>query len=244
MTSAQPCPGSCNSRWRRLKAIYDVAVENHARIVALSAEGDEIPEPPRKPDVEPAVGEPVWCKRCASIIRQELADFDELAAHLAALPPGIRPAVERRHERVKVSGTHAAPSPSPSGDEMDDLLRWLQRWEREYRAHRDWPTPAPRGYLAGKITAGVAWLGEHLDGILTTEWAETFGTETRQWHRNLVSTTHAARSAKHVKKACPRCRLYTLWEEIGQDYIRCVNEDCNRRMTREELDDAQSTAVV
>ena len=108
----------------------------------------------------------------------------------------------------------------------------------------DWGTVPQRGFLAGRITGAVNWLGTdgHLDGLLVTELAEPFGVETCRWHRELVAKTHSARSAKHVKKPCPRCRLYTLWEEIGQEYIRCINKDCNRMMTRDELNQAGAAA--
>src|SRR5208337_1901546 len=62
-----------------------------------------------------------------------------------------------------------------------------------------------------------------------------FGRETKHWHRELLEKSRAGQVDKHVKRPCPRCRLYTLWARDGEDYIRCINEECNRRMTREEL---------
>jgi hypothetical protein len=235
------CPGTCNSKYRRARAVYEAEVAQHALTVERLTDAglaDKIPVPPTPPAVDPVYGDPVWCSRCAAIIRRELAELDELASSLANLPPGIRPASDGTRERVKVTGSVAVASPSPTGDDLDDLYRWLAEWETWYRKLRSWDSPPPRGYLNDRITASVNWLSGRLDGLLVTGEAEPFGIEVRGWHRELVAKTHSARAAKHVKKPCPRCGKFQMWEEIGKDYVRCHNEDCNRMMTREELNQA------
>jgi len=80
------------------------------------------------------------------------------------------------------------------------------------------------------------WLVSHYDKFIThPDLGLEFGREVRRWHRELQEKARAGQVDKHVKRPCPRCRLYTLWARDGEDYIRCINDDCNRRMTREEL---------
>jgi hypothetical protein len=192
-----------------------------------------MPERPRPPDIQPWFGNP-WCSKCQATIRRELAELDDLAALLAALPPGIRPAVTGQREHVKVSGTHGHPSPSDTVEALDELAGWLRDWEGAVRGA---DTMARRGYLASQITTSVAWLLAQFDTVIIhPDLAADFGAETRRWHRELTAASHAGSAAKHVKKPCPRCRLFTLWEDLGADYIRCVNDECQRRLTRAELE--------
>lgn len=245
-TAEQHCPGTCNARYRREQALFKAAQAEHDQIAQRLTDADmadRIPPPPKPPATRPMQGEPVWCPRCKAVIRRELVDLDDLAMSLAALPPGIRPAFDGSAEQIRSARSIWAPSPSPAADDLDELYSWLVAWEGYYREVRQWDNAPPRGYLADRITSVVNWLAGKFDGLLMTELAEPFGLETRAWHRELITKTHSARSAKHVKKRCPRCDLFTLWEEIGKDYIRCVNTDCNRMMTREELDDANSNAA-
>lgn len=230
------CPGTCNSAYRKAHALYGDALAKYGAVLEKLADGDKVPEPPEAPDVRPWLGDPVWCSRCTAVIRRELAEMDDLAAMLAALPPGIRAVVEGTREHVKVATSRVAASPSPAGDDLDELASWLQAWEDEYRHLRGWPSPPQRGGLASKITSGVAWLGGHLDGILTAPFAQDVGEETRRWHAELRAKTHAASYARHVKLPCPGCKRYLLWEKVGEEYIACMNPDCNRRITRAELD--------
>jgi hypothetical protein len=230
------CPGSCNSGYRKARAIYEDALAKYEAALEKLADGDEVPGPPEQPDTRPWLGDPVWCSRCTAIIRRELAELDDLAAMLSALPPGIRAAAEGTREHVKVATSRAAASPSPSGDDLDELAGWLAGWEDEYRRLRAWPSSPQRGHLATAITSGIAWLSTHLDGILASPFAQEAGEETRRWHAELRSKTHAASYARHVKKPCPGCKRYTLWEKVGEEYISCVYEDCSRRLTHAELD--------
>jgi|SRR5215469_4050265 len=101
MPSAELCPGICNARYRKEHAIYQNAMAKHADLIANLPAGHPAPEPPQPPETQPVFGDPSWCSRCRAIIRQELADLDELAAHLAVIPPGIRPAVEGPFEDVQ-----------------------------------------------------------------------------------------------------------------------------------------------
>lgn len=253
MASDGICQGSCNSSYRKSRALYDNAAAGHHEALARLQPGDPVPEPPEPPAVTPWYGEPVWCRRCQSVIRRELADLDDLAALLSMTPPGIRPAITGQREHVKVSGTKGTESPSAAVDTLDDLAAALRGWESAGRvARRHLPGQdlaagadpvGRRGYLATEITTVIAWLYHHFDSMIrNTDLAYEYGADVRRWHREFLAAAHAGSAAKHVKKPCPRCKLYTLWEELGADYISCVNDDCNRRLTRAELEDATSAA--
>ena len=237
---SQVCPGSCNSHYRRVTALYQAARAAYDDQVSRLQEGEPVPDPPEPPDVQPREGEPVWCSRCQAVVHRSLAEIDDLAAQLAHIPPGVRPASDTRREAVKVTVSQGHPSPSPAVDVLDELQRWLTTWEADYRHFRGWPSAPQRGVLSTVVTASCAWLGEHLTerpaGLLAWPHAEDFGSQVLRWHRELRARAHAASFARHVKRPCPSCRRYTLWERVGDDYIACVYEDCGRRLTREDLD--------
>jgi hypothetical protein len=234
------CPGNCNRAWRKARAIYNAQEAAYQKALANWKDGDLIPEQPQPPDIEPWYGEPAWCRACQSVIRRELSELDDLAALLAALPPGIRPPVTGQRERVRVSGSREEPSPSPALDALEELAGWLRDWESAARG----TDPRPRrGWLATEITTITCWLYAHSSSLLADEgMALDFGAETRRWHRELTSSAHAASAARHQKQPCPRCHLFTLWRTIGEDYIRCVNTDCKRVLTVEEYE--RETAVT
>jgi hypothetical protein len=225
------CPGACNGPYRRRRALYEAAVADYARHLETRADTDPIPEPPQAPDVQPWTGDP-WCLKCQGVIRAELLDLDDLAALIAVIPPLARPA---ETSAGRVSGSRDKPSTSARMDDLDELGEWLRSWESAARGEDD-PRPR-RGYLATERTTITAWLTEHFDPLITNpDLAADFGAEIRRWHRDLARRASAGRMVRHQKRPCPRCNLYTLWMIIGEDYIRCCNEDCKRALSREEYD--------
>ena len=232
MDSDGICPGACNGPYRRRRAIYEAAVADYARKLEARAGTGPIPEPPEAPDVQPWTGTPVWCLKCQGIIRAELLDLDDLASMIAVIPPLAKPA---ETGAGKVSGSRDKPSSSARMDDLDELGEWLRQWEAVARGEDD-PRPR-RGFLATERTTITAWLTEHFDPvIINPDVARDFGEEIRRWHRDLALRAAAGRMSRHQKKPCPRCNLFTLWLIIGDDYIRCANEDCGRAMTREEYE--------
>ncbi len=219
----QACNGPCNSRYRKARAEYDAAL---AAYDPLDADQSR----PSPPEVYPVYGDP-WCPRCKSQIHEQLSQLDDLAALLAALPPS--PNARSDDKAGKVSGTRAAPSPSSRMDDLTELGEWLRSWESAFRGE----DPKPhRGYLASEITTITAWLSSHFEKCIThPDMGADFGTEIRRWHREMMEKARAGQVDKHVKRPCPRCRLYTLWARDGEDHVRCINDDCRRLMTREEL---------
>jgi hypothetical protein len=224
------CPGSCNNSYRKARQLYEAAIAEYD-----PASEQERPEPP---DIQPWPGDPVWCRKCQALIKSELAEIDDLAALIAAIPPLPRPADDGAG---KVTGTRDQRSPSARMDDLDDLGEWLRSWEA---AARDEDDPRPRrGFLAKESTTIAAWLYHHYETLILNEDAALdFGEEIRRWHRDMARRAAAGRMTRHMKKKCPRCSLYTLWLVIGDDYIRCCNEDCGRAMTRGEYDSLADAA--
>jgi len=236
-----PCAGPCNSRYRRLTAEYEAACAKYeqALTVYTPGTGQEPPEPPESPDIQPWLGNP-WCPKCQATIHQELGELDDLAAIIAARPPLASSTADESAGRV--SGTRDHPSPSSRMDDLEELNGWLRNWESAYRG--DDPRPR-RGYLAKESTTIIAWLVSHFEPCIThPDLATDFGSETRRWHRELLGRARAGTIDKHQKRPCPRCKLYTLWARDGEDYVRCINTDCNRRMTREEFKELPSVVLV
>ena len=223
MSSEVACDGPCNSRWRKAQAEHKKALAEYDPLDAHQSR-------PAAPDAYPVYGDP-WCPRCKSQLHEQLGQIDDAAAILAALPASLN---TRSDDKAgKVSGTRDAPSPSNRMDDLEELGDWLRHWESAFRGT---DPPAHRGYLASEITTITAWLVFHFDKNIThPDLGLEFGREIRRWHRELTEKARAGQVDKHVKKPCPRCKLYTLWARDGEDYVRCINTDCNRRMTREEL---------
>ena len=242
------CPGPCNSRYVKAQALYGQAMAAYAEAMAARAAACEAsppdsgpgPEPsrPEEPDIRPWLGEPVWCRRCTSMIHQELSELDDLIAMLLAIPD-LRAGAG---QAGKVSGTRGQRSPSPFADDADELAEWLRSWESLARG----TDPAPRrGYLAPEITASVAWLAAHFEPMITSpDIAADYGSEIRAWHRSLKARANAGSATKHMPRPCPRCRMYTLWAADGEDYVVCRNEDCRRLMSREEYRDLTEDRVI
>jgi len=117
------------------------------------------------------------------MIRSELAELDDLAALIGAIPPLARPGQDGSG---KVTGTRTAVSPSARLDDLEDLNAWLRSWEAVARDEGD-PKPR-RGMLARESTTLTAWLYHHYDQLIThPDAGKDFGEEVRRWHRDMAT---------------------------------------------------------
>ena len=222
MTTVEPCPGSCNSRWREAREVFKQALASYEREGILDPKQTR-PEPP---SIQPVYGEPVWCGRDASHIRQCLADLDTLAALLGWIADGH--AALAGSDTGRVSGTAETMSPSDAVDELADLMAVLTEHENAYREVLGIGTPPRRGFLASASSECIAWLGQHLDGVLASVIAEGFGTDVLAWHRLWRRQAKAGVRKLTKPLRCPSCRLLMLiWQE-GNDRVDCANPDCGR----------------
>lgn len=229
------CPGSCNYGYRKARRLHDAELAAHekqaTRIRQAAGLGAlTIPPPPDPPQIQAWRGEPVWCGTCATRLRRQLSELDDLAAMLGAKPPEER---GEEPDRERVSGSQAEkPSPSKAADDLDELTWWLKSWESAARGTDMTPR---RGFLSAERTAAWAQLADHFDTLIALDGpAQEFGAELRVLHAKLTESTRAGKGLRHCPKPCPRCTLYALWEEIGKEYIRCANRDCGRMLSRAE----------
>jgi ribosomal protein S27E len=232
--SEQPCPGNCNSRhWKAVKdygsalAWYDPLDPDTSR-----------PEPPGESLVR-SWGDP-WCPSCTAEIRLRLAQLDDLAAILSAAADGYE--TSPRTERV--GGSSEPRSPSQAADELADMSGILAAWEGTYRELRGWPSPAPRGDDAGKLTTCIAWLARHLDGILASDFAREFGTEVLDWRRAIANRAKAGTRTLRMPLRCPRCRLLSLTWEEGSDEVKCGDDICGQILTRAQYEALVETTAA
>ncbi len=210
MPTVEPCPGSCNTRWREAYEAFKQALDVYEREGILDPDQSR----PELPSIHPIQGDPVWCGRCASRIRSSLADLDELAAMLGWVADGH--AASAGSDAGRVSGTAETMSPSDAADELADLMNVLTEHENAYREQvLAIGTPPRRGFLAATSTQCIAWLGHHLDDILTSAIAEGFGADVLAWHK--VWKRQAKAGARKLTKPmrCPSCQLLMLvWTKV------------------------------
>jgi hypothetical protein len=228
------CPGVCNARYRRKWRIHEAVRAVYLKELGRLAEGQPRPDAPREPDDIPAWGDPVWCGTCTSLIRVDLSDIEDLASMLATRPPDVRAAVDADYQQVRVKvTTRTRPSPSQGADWLDELARWMAAWEEIAKGDDQRPR---RGILASERHAMISVLGDYLPEMLARrEISADFGGEVQRWHAELKRLTHAAEESRHFKQPCPGCKRYTLWEYLGETYLRCINPACNAAPTREEM---------
>ena len=253
------CPGSCNRSWRRAEDAHQTALQvwegecgrwetDYYAGTATSAR----PAEPEPHGVIPAQGEPVWCSRCTSLIRRAVLELDDLAAILTAQVDGHRPPAAGQ----RVSGSGGSPSPEPRLDTLDELLRELGWWEGKYRAAQGWPTRPAGGRFATALTRTVAWLHQHLDGMLAIESAAEFGRDVLGWNRRLQDLTRTRADVVRKPVPCPRCgskQLVLKDADRPRDRrVECAgwvtaDRPCGRMLTMDEyseLADAYDRAVA
>ncbi|POM24089.1 hypothetical protein BTM25_27160 [Actinomadura rubteroloni] len=164
----------------------------------------------------PAAGDPIWCTACSSLLRARLTELDDLAACVGT-------SLNRRATGLseRVSGTPGRPSPSPAVDDLDELLQTLLTWEDAYRESQNFALRPRRGRYAPTLSACVAWLTTHLDGLLTFDGAKDFGREILSLHRRLRARASLDGPPRKLTHPCPECDLLTLKHDPTADEIHC-----------------------
>lgn len=223
--SERVCVGGCNRQWREAQVAYARADQEWQ-----SYEPRTRGERPQPPNLTPTMGYPIWCVRDASRVRTQLAELDDLAAHLLASSDGHR----QPSGQPKVAGSRGAPSPSPAVDTIDELYGDLHGWETAYRGE---DPIARRGFLAPAVTTVVAWLSQHFDGIIAhPDIGEDFGRDVSRWHRELITRTKTGTGLHRKKMVCPRCEFKSLTWREGDEYVCCENNLCGRLLSLDEYE--------
>lgn len=233
------CPGRCNDNWRAADTGYRQAMDEYAAAMeAWTAAADAgLPEPPKPepPDFTPWGGDPVFCGRCSASVRSKLLDIRDLAADIDAENLGLR----RGPETERVSGSRHPSSPSPVGNDLEDLSGLLRDWES--KAHGQDPLPR-RGHLAPEIRVLCNVLATQSFPRLMAipETAVDFADDVRAWYTRLRSATRTGTGRHQKNRPCPRCDRYSLvWEE-GNEHVECQTPSCGRLMSLTEYEQYDS----
>lgn len=236
LTDPQPCPGGCNSGWRRAEAPHRQAVADLD--AALTREDPADPAELR--DLEARVtaarhtlratpGQPVWCDRCGRGIAQRLLELDDLVPMLEAELGGRRTGIDETGIRT----TGPAPSPSPAVDDLDEVLRTLHLWEDAYRELRGFPfRPARPADL--RFTLSIRWLHGRILGILGAPFAEELGRDVLRLHSLVRRRTSTDPAKRRMPEPCPRCDLKAVTHHAGDAHVAC--EKCGRAMLLRDWD--------
>jgi hypothetical protein len=167
------------------------------------------------------------------VIRAQLGELDDLGPLRSLGADGYGASSSEQ----RVGGTKDHRSASEAGDDQDELLAMLTGWEDAYRDLRGWPSPPRRGFLARKRTQVIAWLADHLDGILASPMAGDFGAEVIAAHHALKGAAKAGARRLRKPLRCPACGLLTLlWDEADPDDVACGNRDCGKIMSYAEYE--------
>lgn len=231
MTEPMPCPGICNTAWRRAETAYQTALDVY---IARRELGAEPAEPPAYPDISPDKGDPIWCPGCQTSIRAGIDRLPRLAAAVAVRVDG-RLVAQLRAERVGTPG--GSPSGSPAFDTFDEIVQFACSWEDAVRAllgHQ----PAPLASWTNRgpaLTAAARYLaGWHVQVLAHDDIGHEFGRELLSLVRRAERTAGLDRSVTRWRAPCRRCDNPGYQQENGSEYVECRH--CHDRMTLEHYD--------
>jgi hypothetical protein len=221
MPTTTPCPGSCNSAWRR---------------------AEELDAPH---DLTPTSGQPAHCLGCHGRAYRQLAELPELLAaiHLEALHGTATPADVTT---MRPSGT--APWPGQAARLLTDhIVGALAELEDDIRHLRHLNERPDRGREGRAATESINFLILHLDWAMEHHPAAREMHETGSANpASLIRQLH--RAAQHFTKQdeqrvaqrlapCPRCQGPYLVTSPDDGLIECRDPDCRRVLTEAEYED-------
>lgn len=229
-----PCPGWHNDAWRY----------------------DEHPDADHEHPDNYAHGAPIWCTRCTDRLRTALAYLPTLTENLLVeIDEGTAPQAER------VSGTRAPAMHRQQAHALliDQIRDVLTQWEDETRAWRALSERVRGMRQLPAIRAAAAFLGAHLDWILT-EAPETY--DPQGLVRAFIDKVHKFdRQGMHLIQCdepkpidcvgvrCKGCGQFSLVRGVDRagvqsDEVRCENIACGRRMTLKEYEDTATQWAI
>lgn len=237
------CIGPCSKPHRdavdaydQALTIYEQELAAHPALVAAWRPPLLYPTPPTPPapvTTHPYLGDPVWCARCARMIRQALADLDDLASLAQATVDGHRDA-GARYGKTGLHLKTSAPSPSPITDTLDELYGALvdveDNW-REFRNDQPRPQRARNGHAR---RLAIAYLLDELDAILAHPASDAFGFATLAWQRRLRALTKSDPASRRSPIRCPRCKEAARITLQDDGYYKCGT--CEKLMSQREHD--------
>lgn len=261
MPNPPVCPGPCNNRGRKAWGAYEAAVAAwpeveagyhrayeywQARVAEVGAEdaGREpvAPQLPAEPDVEVILGDPVWCRRDAAMIRAALTETGELASRLEAWADGHRGATSGERTSTRRS---EAPSPSPIADTLLVLYGALRSVEDGWRRANGHSPRRNRARNSDARERTIAYLLTHLDRILAHPQSAPFGHAVLGWEWRLQQATTSEPVRRRRPGRCVRCGERAL-RTRDDGYTECAK--CGRwyheDQYQEEVVDAQADEPI
>jgi len=244
MPTPAPCPGACNTAWRR--AEHELALRGTPH------------------DIPVTWGRPVHCDGCVDRVRRHLSELPDLVHAIALEPLYGTPA-------PPVSTTHSAPNdttPWPGqaarlltdyivgglGETADELLR--------LRSPRGRSSPATGPREEARLSSSIGTLLAHLEWLLQEHPLAGESHEPERLHGGaLVTSGNPAATIAHWHRAalrftkrdeapetkrlapCKRCGGPWLTESRDlrliddRPYIECQDPDCQALLTYAEYQD-------
>lgn len=233
--STGPCPHVCNRDWRFAADAREKAV---TAWIAAGSMGNE----PAPVEIEPWLGEPILCRRCATTVRAALRELPRAYDALATVPYLTRSASadEERRGRSDVPA-----SPSPGADHQDEILSLARAWEDELRKHLGHTAATDQfGNPRATLTAAVEYLNTNYSALLVWERdpVEEFARDIHRAYKTAVTMVKNRPVRRHLTVACPSCDMQTLIQEEGVAgrpwYVECAERlgGCSRLFTESEYD--------
>ena len=234
--SEGPCTFRCNNRWRR-------AVADNEKAVAAWIEGGCCGEEPRVyEDIEAWPGQPVLCRRCASVVRGALRELPLAYRALAGTKFLTRTASADEERRGR---SDVPPSPSPGADHQDEILRTTAAWEddlRQHLGHRASPLALDPNPLSA-LAAGVEYLNTNYQAMVErVEVAADFTAEIWRLHAVAVAMVKNKPVRRYLPAPCPSCDARALIQEEGLAkrpwYVECSERlgGCSRLYAETEYE--------
>jgi hypothetical protein len=229
-----PCVSRCNRRWREAAAVYGTAL---ARWINEGAHGAQ----PRPPEIEPWPGEPIYCRKCAAVIRGALRELPLAYRALASTKYLTRTAsADEEHNRGRSDVT---PSPSPGADHQDEICRTAAAWEDDLRRHLAHQTAADTGDREADLAATVEYLNTNYQTMIgRPECAADFGAEIWRLHAVALAMVKNKPVRRFLPPPCPTCDVVALVQEEGIAgkpwYVECSERigGCGRLFTESEFE--------
>lgn len=224
MPTPAPCPGPCNTAWRKAEqGVADTGADHH---------------------LAPAWGQPVQCSACTARTRRHLTEIPELlaAVHLEAI----------HGTRANLTGTIGrASNPSWPGEasriltdrivgQMAELaadILTLRGLRPEGTEPDHTGTEGTRiNRLTGQLLAHWDWAMQHHPAATESYDRDSAnpGSQATSWYRAALRFTRRDTLRVQLTAPCPHCDLRTLAHDDGDTYIECRNPNCGLLLTDSE----------
>ena len=217
-----PCPHRCNRNWRQAR-------DEHAKALDTWIEqGCQGPQP-EPPTIEPWPGQPVLCRRCASIVRSALRELPQAYDALASVKYLTRTATADDERRGR---SDVPPSPSPGADHQNDILSYARDWEDMLRRHLGHKAATDQfGDPRATLVNAVEYLNLNYQALTDGcgyDFVEEFARDIHGAYSTALAMVKNNPVRRHLPTPCPSpgCGYKALIQEEGVAgkpwYVECA----------------------